>query len=202
MHPHTYVRLPNGHVLATFQYRGGHGPKAEGGGLVEVTPRGELIRSSSAMDPAAAAELIRPYSLVVMPALDRVVTTNTAMHEADGNGRTVQVWRLSDLKLLRTVALPAGPSGTEHQNPGELKLLADGRSVLVHTFSCGLYQLDGVETDRALGTASAYLQGHGMRRAAAPREVLGADPFDHPRARVVRPLGSDADPGSVAPHLR
>lgn len=146
MHPHTYVRLPNGHVLATFQYRGSHGPKAEGGGLVEVTPRGELIRTSSAMDPAAAAELIRPYSLVVLPALDRVVTTNTAMHEADGNGRTVQVWRLSDLKLLRTVALPTGPGGFEHQNPGELKLQADGRTVLVHTFSCGLYQLDGVET--------------------------------------------------------
>ncbi len=148
MHPHTYVRLPNGHVLATFQYRGGHGPKAEGGGLVEVTPRGELVRSSSAMDKAAAAELIRPYSLVVLPALDRIVTTNTAMHEEDGNGRTVQVWRLSDLKLLRTVPLPAGPGGSEHQNPGELKLLEDGRTVMVHTFSCGLYQLDGVETDQ------------------------------------------------------
>jgi hypothetical protein len=148
MHPHTYVRLPNGHVLATFQYRGGHGPKAEGGGLVEVTARGELVRSSSAMDPAAAAELIRPYSLVVLPALDRVVTTNTAMHEADGNARTVQVWQLSDLKLLRTVSLPAGPGGSEHQNPGELKLLEDGRTILIHTFSCGLYQLDGVQTDQ------------------------------------------------------
>jgi len=62
-----------------------------GSGLVEVTLRGELVRSSSAMDKAAAAELIRPYSLVVMPSLDRVVTTNTAMHEEDGNGRTVQV---------------------------------------------------------------------------------------------------------------
>jgi hypothetical protein len=148
MHPHTYVRLPNGHVLATFQYRGGHGPKAEGGGLVEVTPRGELIRSSSAMDPAAAEHLIRPYSLVVLTALDRVVTTNTAMHEEDGDGRTVQVWRLSDLKLLRTVPLPSHPGGAEHLNPGELKLLEDGRTVLVHTFSCGLYQLDGLETDQ------------------------------------------------------
>src|SRR5689334_20646303 len=34
MHPHTYTRLPNGHVLATFQYYGGHEPKSEGGGLV------------------------------------------------------------------------------------------------------------------------------------------------------------------------
>jgi hypothetical protein len=113
---------------------------------VEVTPHGQLIRSSSAMDPAAAGELIRPYSLVAVPALDRVVTTNTAMHEEDGNGRTIQVWRLSDLKLLRTVPLPPGPGGSEHQNPGELKLLTDGRTILVHTFSCGLYQLDGIDT--------------------------------------------------------
>src|SRR5436309_14645548 len=26
MHPHTYVRLANGHVLATFQCHGGHAP--------------------------------------------------------------------------------------------------------------------------------------------------------------------------------
>jgi hypothetical protein len=46
------------------------------------------------------------------------------------------------------VALPPGPGGSEHQNPGEIKLMADGRTVLVHTFSCGLYQLDGLETDQ------------------------------------------------------
>lgn len=146
MHPHTYVRLPNGHVLATFQYRGGHGPKAEGGGLVEVTPRGEFVRSSSAMDPAANSELIRPYSSLVMPGIDRIVSTNTAMHGEDGDARTIQVWRLSDLKLLRTVVLPAGP-GESQLNPGEIKLLDDGQTVMVHTFSCGLYQLDGIETD-------------------------------------------------------
>lgn len=55
--------------------------------------------------------------------------------------------QLSDLKLLRTVALPAGPGGSEHQNPGELKVLEDGKTVIVHTFSCGLYQLEGIETD-------------------------------------------------------
>jgi hypothetical protein len=60
MHPHTYVRLPNGHVLATFQYHGGHEPKSDGGGLVEFDERGHVIRSSSAMDAAAKSELIRP----------------------------------------------------------------------------------------------------------------------------------------------
>ncbi len=148
MHPHTYVRLSNGHVLATFQYHGGHDPKSDGGGLVEFDERGHLIRSSSAMDPAAKGELIRPYSLVVVPALDRIVSTNTSMHfRNDGETRTVQVWRLSDLKLLRTLVLPPGPRGSEQQAPGEPNLLANGKTVLVHTFSCGLYQLNGIESD-------------------------------------------------------
>jgi hypothetical protein len=150
MHPHTYVRLPNGHVLATFQYHGGHDAKSEGGGLVEFDDRGHVIRSGSAMDAAAKEELIRPYSLVVVPALDRVVSTNAAMHyKSDGVARTVQVWRLSDLKLLRTLVLPPGPRGTEQHAPGEPHLLADGKTVLIHTFSCGLYELDGVASDQA-----------------------------------------------------
>lgn len=147
MHPHTYVRLPDNNVVATFQYHGGDAPKSEGGGLVEFDERGHLIRSGSAMDPAAKNELIRPYSLVVIPALDRVVSTNTAMHNEDGDSRTVQIWQLSDLKLLRTLVLPPGPRGTEQRYPGEPQLLADGKTVLIHTFSCGLYELDGVETD-------------------------------------------------------
>jgi hypothetical protein len=145
MHPHTYVRLPDNHVLATFQYHGGHDPKSDGGGLVEFDERGHVIRSSSAMDPNAKSELIRPYSLVVAPALDRVISTNFSMHfRSDGDTRTVQVWRLSDLKLLKTVVLPPGPRGSEQQEPGEPRLLSDGKTVLVHTFSCGLYQLDGL----------------------------------------------------------
>jgi hypothetical protein len=147
MHPHTYVRLPNGHVLATFQYHGGHGPKADGGGLVEFDERGHFIRSSSAMDRAAKSELIRPYSLVIVPALDRIVSTNTSMH-SDGDTRTVQVWRLSDLKMLRTLVLPPGPRGSEQKFPGEPLLATDGKTVLIHTFACGLYELDSLATDQ------------------------------------------------------
>lgn len=149
MHPHTYVRLANGHVLATFQYHGGHEPTADGGGLVEIDQSGKLIRSSSAMDASAKDELIRPYSLVVIPALDRVVSTNTSMHfRHERETRTVQIWRLSDLKLLKTVVLPAGPGGSEQKLPGEPKLSTDGKTVLIHTFSCGLYAMDGVETNQ------------------------------------------------------
>jgi len=31
--------------------------------------------------------------------------------------------------------------------PGEPHLLADGKTVLIHTFSCGLYELDGLATE-------------------------------------------------------
>ena len=146
MHPHTFVRLPNGHVLATFQYHGGHDPKAEGGGLVEVDDSGHMLRAASAADPAVSGELIRPYSLELLPASDRIVSTNTAMHEADGASRTVQVWELSKLRLLKTLTLPPGPRGDEQNFPGEPRLLADGKTVLIHTFNCGLYLMQGAET--------------------------------------------------------
>lgn len=148
MHPHSFYRLPNGNVLASFQYRGGHGPDSEGGGLVEIDSRGKKVRAGSAMEAEKTGELIRPYSIELLPALDRLVSTNTAMHEADGKSRAVQVWRLSDLKPLRTIVLPAGPRGTEQNYPGEPYLLDDGKTLLVHTFMCGLYRMTGVETDQ------------------------------------------------------
>lgn len=149
MHPHTYVRTANGNILATFQYHGGHEPKSDGGGLVEFDESGRLIRSGSAMTADAKGELIRPYSLVLLPALDRVLTTNAAMHyETDGIAHTVQVWRLSDLKPLHTLLLPKGPGGYEQNDPGEPFVMADGKTVLIHTFNCGLYAASALDTDR------------------------------------------------------
>lgn len=169
MHPHTYVRLPNGHVLATFQYHGGHEPKSDGGGLVEFDERGHLFRSSSAMDPSAKNELIRPYSLIVVHALDRIVTTNTSMHfRKESESRTLQIWRLSDLKLLRTLVLPAGPRGSEQLLPGEPRLLSDGKTVLVHTFSCGLYKVEGLETDQPSARVLKTFEGE---RCAVPLRI-------------------------------
>ena len=147
-HPHTFIRLPNGHVLGAFQYRGGgHGPKAEGGGLVEMDDHGKLFKSGSAVVPMGPGEVIRPYSLVAVPGADRVVSTNTSMHR-DGDSTSIQIWRLSDLKLLKTISLPKGPKGEEHMYPGEPLLAADGKTVLIHTFNCGLYRLDGVGADK------------------------------------------------------
>ncbi len=147
-HPHSYARLPNGDILATFQMRSDSGHGATGG-LVEFDTAGRVVRQVDAAVPAIDSG-VRPYSLAVLPALDRVVTTATDMH-MQARSRAVQIWRLSDLTLLQTLLLPPGPRGDENWLTAEPRVLNDGRTVLVNTFSCGLYRLRGLET----ATASA-----------------------------------------------
>jgi hypothetical protein len=144
-HPHSFLRLPNGNVLATFQMRHGHGSMRTGG-LVELTPAGRAVRASSADSPGADPNL-RVYSAGVVPALDRIVTTTTDMDKAFPASRHLQVWRLSDLSLLSTFPLADGPAGNEGLLTAEPRLLDDGRTVLVSTFNCGLYLMDGVDGD-------------------------------------------------------
>jgi hypothetical protein len=140
MHPHSFARTPNGNVLATYQMRGHD--NAEPGALVELSPKGEVLRISPAADPKGEP-FIRPYSLALVPMLDRVVTTSADMHGKEVS-HSVQIWRLSDLKLLKTVRLPAGQSGKEGDDPAEPRVLADGRTVIVSTFNCGLFLLTGL----------------------------------------------------------
>jgi hypothetical protein len=140
-HPHSFVRLSNGNVIATYQMKGHHDDE-QPGALVELDPRGRVLRMADAAAPEVE-RFIRPYSLAVIPTLDRVVTTSADMHNKDVS-HVVQVWRLSDFKLLKTIYLPPGPQGTEGVNPAEPRVLADKRTVLVSTFSCGLYQTTGL----------------------------------------------------------
>jgi len=173
-HPHTYIRMSNGNVLATFQYKAGAAetghagahampgtekdgakPDAGGteaaapitGGLVEMDERGIVIRSAGASDPDVADKALYPYSVLPMPAFDLAVSTTTDMDAGNlkATSEWVQFWRLSDLTLLRTIALPPGPRGNEHQLSGEPRLLPDGKSVYIHTFNCGLYLLRDVD---------------------------------------------------------
>jgi 56kDa selenium binding protein (SBP56) len=154
--PHSFARLPNGHVLATFQSHGqGYAP---GGGLVELDENGLAVRSASAVDPAVDKDVIWPYSLAILPPLDLVVSSSTPMGFPDWaklpegswplqkiNDQVtshVQLWRLSDLHLMKTVTLPSDP-GKHNQWPAEPRVLSDG-SVYVNTFSCGLYRMKDV----------------------------------------------------------
>ncbi|MCU0648167.1 MAG: selenium-binding family protein [Gemmatimonadaceae bacterium] len=136
MHPHSFWRLPNGNVLATLQMQ----HDASGivpGGLAELTPRGDVVRTASA-HRAGVDRRVRPYSAAVLPALDHVIVTTSDMDNRDTT-RALQFWRLSDLSLQRTIELPNGPRGNEGYRSAEPRVLRDGRSVLVSTFNCGLY---------------------------------------------------------------
>lgn len=186
-HPHSFERLPNGEVLATFQYREGepsaphdHGamdagapapgaqattPPAIGprsiGGLVHMNERGEVIRSASAGDSAITYSHLYPYHALPLPGIDRAVSSTTDMDDKNkpATSEWVQIWRLSDLTLLKSFALAPGPRGDEHQYTGELRLLPDGKSVYLHTFNCGLYLLRDLDQPQPRATFVKSFEG-------------------------------------------
>ena len=147
MHPHSFLRLPNGHVLATFQHThdsASGDSMGKTGGLVEIDDQGQVIRASSSADPAFPDALLTPYSLVILPELDRVVSTNSAMHDEDlFRGLTYQVWQLSDLKLLKTAYFDTGENHYGQISPEEPRLGPDG-SIFVQTLACGIERITGV----------------------------------------------------------
>lgn len=168
-HPHTFIRLANGNVLATFQYAADSnaaapthdhdgdkpGPRASAptvsrttGGLVEMDERGTVVRAASATDPAIRDRFIYPYSVLALAPIDRAISTTTDMDEKNtkSTAEWIQLWRLSDLTLLKSIALTPGPRGDEHRFTGEPFLLPDGKSVYIHTFNCGLYLVRNIES--------------------------------------------------------
>ncbi len=153
MHPHSYLRLPNGNVLATFQHAhhgggGSDGHMGTSGGLVEINDQGKVVRSASNADPAFPDALLMPYSLVVLPEIDRVVSTNSSMHEDDVfRGVTYQLWRLSDLKLLKTEYFDVGQNRYAQISPEEPRLGPDG-AIYVQTLGCGVERITGVKGDQ------------------------------------------------------
>jgi hypothetical protein len=148
--PHSFARLPNGNVLASMQAKGaGYEPP---GGLAEFRDDGTVVRSASAensVDPGS-----RPYSLIVLPERDRVIVacgrmglgTGQMVGEHDHSGFTVQLWRLSDLRLLKTIALSA-PIGTRvNLYPYEPRQLPSGE-VMLASGSGGLFRVTGLEPE-------------------------------------------------------
>lgn len=175
-HPHSYFRLADGNVIATFQYAGKvaplmmmHGAEAakhpspyrRGGGLVVMDERGVVKRVGSAFVPQIDSG-VYPYSVLALPKIDRAISTATGMDEGDvpAKGTAVQVWRLSDLTLLRTFQLPRGPRGDEQLYSGEVRMLPDGHSLYVHTFGSGLYLLDTRTLDTARAALVKAFPGH------------------------------------------
>lgn len=143
-YPHSFVYLANGNTLATFQYSGGFNRAP--GGLVEFDPEGRVVRTASAAVPGHPD--IRPYSLTVSEKLDRVVTGSADMMGAQVS-HVAQVWRLSDLKLIKTMRLPPQPHWfyDTAADSSEPRVLADDKTVVVPTFNCGLFLVRNLASD-------------------------------------------------------
>jgi len=225
-HPHTYSRLANGTVLATFQYAADStsahlamtdgmamGGRHSTGGLVEMDERGHVILSARAADPAIGDGRIHPYSVLALPNVDRAVSTTTDMDQADSidTAQWIQIWRLSDLKLLRTIALPPGARGDENMFTGEPRLLSDGHSVYIHTFDCGLYLLRGVESAAPTATLVHAFEGkdcgvplvvghYWLQPVPALHGLVSLDISDpeHPRRIASVSFGDDEEPHWIA----
>jgi hypothetical protein len=222
-HPHSFIRLAGGDVLATFQYRAdSSSPHAGGphvadgdhvtGGLVEMDERGRVIRSGSARDSSIPDRRIYPYAVLPLPQFDRALSTTTDMNEADtaATAEWVQLWRLSDLTLLRSIALAPGPRGDEHRLTGEPRLLANGRDVYVHTFNCGLYLIREIAGDPVARLVWTFdgkncgvpiLVGHHWLQTVPDAHaivVLDGSDAEHPKEVSRLLVGDDEEPHWIA----
>jgi hypothetical protein len=160
---HTFLRMPNGHVLTTAQEGGRDHPGAVGG-LVEFNADGEFVQAGSAV--ADGYPTIRPYAIELFPDVDRVLSSSFSM-KLERSDNVVQLWRLSDLTLLATVPVPfmdprndppcyfdelvAEDDCTVDRVPGhdrtfEIRRITDDLALL-NTLTCGFYAVSGVESD-------------------------------------------------------
>lgn len=217
--PHSYVRLASGNRLVTYQWQASKFNQPPGG-LAEVRTDGTIVRWASAKASGVDDKEITPYSLEIIPALDRVVSTSTSMIEDTGVG--LQIWRLSDLTLLNTLRIPGGaPHATHamhrtdtlpyHLFPGEPRLLRDGKTIMLATFTCGLYTLTGIDTDDPQVTPVYTFPGkdcavpvvigdYWLQTVPAIRSVVALDVSDPSSPREVSrlDLGSGSEPHWLA----
>src|SRR5206468_11506970 len=123
------------------------------GGLLELTSDGQPVREIAAPGPAARGLISGPAGAAAALALDRLITTNrghgyTALTRGEAMpGISVQVWRLEDLRLLKTVLLEAGARGEENLAPATARFLHREPLVYVNTAQGGaLYASESVQT--------------------------------------------------------
>ena len=212
---HSFARLANGHVLATVQF-GDTTVDGVPGGLAEFDAKGQLVRVGWSRDSAFPGAHIRPYGLTVVPAADRAVTTSSPM-SGEQTADVVQVWRLSDLKLIKTLAAPALPGDSASVRPFEPRTLDDG-TVLLNSFYCGFFRITGLDKepriDRVMalpfpenkGCAVSVIVGHYMvLPIARAHRYATIDIFDPAHPKEVASLQADStffphwaasDPGS------
>jgi hypothetical protein len=60
--------------------------------------------------------------------------------------RSLQVWKLSDLSLVKTLAVPQLQGDSIHRYPFELRTMADGKTAFLNGYYCGLYRIDNLDS--------------------------------------------------------
>jgi len=206
-HPHSFLRLPNGHVLASFQFEGAfhHGdPGTEDpaarrgvhGGIVEIDEDGRAIRAASSADSRFAGSPLMAYSLMPLPELDRVLVTNSGMRATDPNGHTYQMFRLSDLKLLSTNAFDPGQGSYGEINPQEARRGPDG-AVYVQTLGCGVQRVSDLASNRPVARLVHQFPGS-MCGVPSLVEHYWIQPVQILHAIVVLDLTATGGPKEVA----
>ena len=126
MHPHSYLRLPNGHVLASFQHAHHASGKGTGatGGLVEIDDHGKGRafgqQRRSRHCPTRCSRLTASWSFRAWIA--SCPPTPPCIWRRIFSGVTYQVWRLSDLKLLKTSYFDVGENRYSQVGPQEPRL--------------------------------------------------------------------------------
>lgn len=203
--PHSHYRLSDGRVLATLQF-GDEGTPGKPGGIALFSVEGKLLRSASSRDSAFPGAAIRTYSADVSEATDRVITTSSPM-DNERTAAVMQLWRLSDLTLLRTVPLPSAPD-TLGRYPFEVRFLPGGTAAFMNTYNCAFYHLTGLDGDtpgiervlehpknKACGVP--LLIGHWWIMPVESHEILVLDISDPKRPRLVQTLATDS---TFVPH--
>jgi hypothetical protein len=123
----------------------------------------------------------------------------------------VQIWRLSDLRLLHTLTVAPLPGQKGISMPYDTRVLADGRTAMLNTYYCGFYRLSGIEGDQprldlvhalhepnSEGCAVAVVVGHyWVVPVASGRAIVSLDITDPAHPVEVSRLRSDS---TFAPH--
>ena len=153
-YPHDFVRLPDNSLLVGYLRSNGPSPTpgdtnmpGNHGGVAHVSASGEVLKWASAAD-STLTQPMRAYAFALLPAIDRFIVTSAPMME-DHNAEVIQVWRLSDLTLLKTLPVPPArlPDGRilaeGFSYPFEPRVMADG-SVFLSTYGCGFYRVTNI----------------------------------------------------------
>ena len=172
MHPQSFLRLPNGHVLATLQKQHDSLGVAPGG-VAELTNRGQFVRSVSA---DRTDRRIRPYSAVIVP-----TRPHCNHHDRHGWRRASPVG--AGAAALRPAAAPyvrPAPGTTRRRSVADRRAVTPGRRTKRPGVHIQLWPLPPAWTrwTRAVRVARVVVpqeEGHRWRHSRHCRTLLSRD---------------------------